>query len=580
MTKSKKHAIVWLLGHMTKVPYIATLFLTSVVASVLLQTLSSVYLGNVFETLESGAGRTPFIHAVLWVLLLLSGGALMQWMNSFSILILRLKVEKAIRNEIYVAFLNKKQDFLNTARTGDLLSIGTNELRSVSVMFQPGISMTLRGLLFYLIPLTVIVSHYSWTMWLLPLTATVVLIPLMIRYARNITDTTREVRVQFGRLNADLNESIEGIEVIKTNNQERQEITKFAQNVQEYTNRNWARALVEIKYVPTLLFHLFFTTAFLHCLFQFHSGTLTLGQIITYMSLFTAIGSSIGNAEITFGFIGMGLASAVRILESIRNGADETEKPAASCHSIVNGGITFKNISYALTSGRKLLNNISLSIQPGEKIAIVGATGSGKSLLTQLINRSLEPTEGTVEIDGIAIDQWDLNVLRSRIAIVEQDVFLFSWSVRDNIAFANMEMTDEEVRHCASLVSADGFIQRLEKGYETRVGERGVQLSGGQRQRIAMARALASKPRILVMDDSTSGLDAGTEQEIVTTIQQMSANITVLLVTNRLPLIEQAERIILLNQGEIGAQGKHEELLVSSSLYRDLFSQKEVIGHE
>lgn len=573
----KRQAVLWLLGYVGRVPYTATLFLISVVVSVLLQTLSSVYLGNVFETLQSGAGRSEFLRAVFGMLLLLAGGALMQWVNSLSILTLRLKVEKAIRNEIYTAYLNKKQDFLNTSRTGDLLSIGTNELRGVSVMFQPGISMTLRSLLFYLIPLIVIFANYAPAMWVLPLTASIILIPLMVNYAKNITDTTGEVRTRFGKLNADLNESIEGIEVIKTCVQEDKEMEKFARNAQKYAERSWARALLEIKYIPTLLFHLFFTAAFLHCLLLYQNDTLTLGQLITYMSLFSSIGGSIGNVEITFGFIGMGLASARRILHSIQNGASDTREPEESYASAIKGGVAFKHVSFELTPGHKLLNNITFTAQPGDKIAIAGATGSGKSLLTKLINRSFEATEGTIEIDGIDIAAWNPQALRAQMGMVEQDVFLFSWSVRDNIAFANSELTVEEIRQFAAMASADDFIQQLENGYETRVGERGTQLSGGQRQRIAMARAFAASPKILVMDDSTSGLDSGTEIEIIQTLRELSPNRTLLLITNRLPLIVEADHVLLLDKGEIIVQGSHEQLLTGSPLYRELFSQKEVV---
>jgi len=575
---SKGEAVIWLWGHLRKFPFIFAFFVISIFVSVFLQTISSVYIGRVFDTLGSDAGRSVFIQAVLIVLGLLGTGALIQWISSLSILSLRLKLEKEIRKEIYSSFLNKTQAFANTARTGDLLAIGTNELRNISVMLQPGLNMSLRSLVSYIFPLGMIVAYYAWELWILPVAAMVVSIPLLFRYANRITDTTSSVRESFAQLNADLNETIEGIEVIKSQVQEEREIEKFETNVRTYAERSWVRALVEVRFLPSLIFHALFTVGLLQCLMLYRIDELTVGQVVAYLGLFLATGSPIGNAEITFGFLGTGLASGGRILNAVRSGvAGDQGRQGGQSKAAMIGSIEFDRVSFQSATGQRVLNEITFQARAGETIAIVGATGSGKSLLARCLNHSFEPTEGSIRIDGVDIREWSLERLRSQIGVVEQDVFLFSWSVRDNIAFGRPDMSDEEVKHYAVLAGAHEFIENLEHGYETRIGERGIHLSGGQRQRIALARALASEPKMLILDDSTSGLDSETEREIMNNIRNVQKGRTLLIITNRLSAIRQADRIVLLNRGNVVAQGSHEELATNSALYRDLFALKEVI---
>ncbi len=572
---SMKSTIAWITKQLLRFPLLTLLFFLSVAASVYMQTLSSVYLGYFFETLKLGDDK-GMLRAVLLVLVVLTSAALLQWISTLSVLNIRLKVEKNIRNEIFSAFLNKKHDYLNTARTGDLLSIGTNELRSISVMFQPGLIMSLRSILFYFIPLFFIFTGYHWTQWIIPVLFTAISAVLLVQYSQNISSAAAKARQQFGKLNADLNEMVEGIEIIKSNLQEKKEVDRFERRTRSFAENTWARSLIEAKYLPSLIYQLFFSAAFLQCMLAFKSGQLTLGEVITYIGLFIGIGTPVANADITFGLIGMGLASAKRILVAIGEGA-ASKVPANLYKYAMNGMIEFDRVSFRFGEEHTVLKDISFSVNAGKTVAIVGATGSGKSLLTKLVNRSFEATEGAIRIDGVDTKEWDIDRLRSQIGIIEQDVFLFSWSVKDNIKFSNPSLTDSEVRHYARLARAHDFIEKLEDGYDTRVGERGIHLSGGQRQRIAMARAFASEPSILILDDSTSGLDSATEVEIMKGMQNLMKNRTTLLITNRLPLIVHADHIIVLNKGEVVAQGIHSKLIHESEVYMDLFNQKEVV---
>jgi ATP-binding cassette subfamily B protein len=222
-----------------------------------------------------------------------------------------------------------------------------------------------------------------------------------------------------------------------------------------------------------------------------------------------------------------------------------------------------------------VLKNITFQALPGETVAIVGLTGSGKTTLTRLINRIFDTSSGRVLIDGIEVKEWSLESLRSQISTIEQDIFLFSRTLKENIAFGQAKAAQEAVEKAAREAQAHGFISDFPEGYETTIGERGVTLSGGQRQRIAIARAFLTDPRILILDDSTSAIDSATEDEIQRAMQRISKERTTFIITHRLSQIRWADRILVLRKGELVDQGNHEELMVRSSDYRRIFARYE-----
>jgi ATP-binding cassette subfamily B protein len=238
--------------------------------------------------------------------------------------------------------------------------------------------------------------------------------------------------------------------------------------------------------------------------------------------------------------------------------------------------VVFENVSFAY-DGNPVLVGISFRAEPGETIAIVGQTGSGKTTLTRLINRVYDVSGGRVLVDGVDVRDWNLGSLRSQVSSIEQDIFLFARSIRENIAFGvGQGVSEEEIERCAREAQAHGFIAAFERGYDTEVGERGVTLSGGQRQRIAIARAFLTDPRILVLDDSTSAIDSATEDEIQAAMHRVQQGRTTFIITHRLSQIRWADRILVLRRGELVDQGSHDALIRRCSAYRRIFARYEV----
>jgi ATP-binding cassette subfamily B protein len=268
--------------------------------------------------------------------------------------------------------------------------------------------------------------------------------------------------------------------------------------------------------------------------------------------------------------VSLGLAGARRILELL-NREENLDQNVSGSRNEMQGEILFNDVSFTYDNKENALENITFHVKPGQTVAVVGQTGVGKTTLVKLINRTYDVTRGEVVVDGIDVRDWNLEVLRRRISIIEQDIFLFSRSVSENIAFGKPDATQDEIEAAARAAQAHEFIVGFSDGYDTVIGERGVTLSGGQRQRLALARAFLTDPCILILDDSTSAIDSATEDKIQRAIYTAARGRTTLILTHRLSQIRWADLIIVLHQGKVAAIGTHEDLLETSDAYRRIF---------
>lgn len=495
---------------------------------------------------------------------------------SFSMEIVAKRLERDGRGELYLNLLGKSQTFHNQQRVGDIMARAANDVRFVNEMMMPGFSLMYDSMMAILIPI-IFIGFIDTRLLLAPLTFCVLYYFAVRYYMHQLDPISNAVRARFGDMNATLTEAVTGIEVVKATAQEQQEMGKFIHDARRYRDAFVEQGDVQARYLPTLLIGIAIAGAFVHGVYLLNLGQITIGDLVGYMGLMWVLRWPAFSSFFTFFLIQMGLAGAERILELLKV-ETELDQNASGYNHPMQGEITFNDVSFRYSdSSRDLLHNITFQAKPGETIAIVGQTGSGKTTLTKLVNRTYDVSNGRILVDGVDVRAWNLDSLRSQISIIEQDIFLFSRTVAENIAFGlGQQVSREDIIRAAKEAQAHQFILHFKDGYDTVVGERGVTLSGGQRQRIAIARALLTNPRILILDDATSAVDSATEDEIQKAIKRVLEGRTTLLITHRLSQIRRADRVLLVRQGEIVAQGTHDELMATSDLYQRIFARYDI----
>jgi ATP-binding cassette subfamily B protein len=399
-------------------------------------------------------------------------------------------------------------------------------------------------------------------------------------YLRQLNPAAERVRRSFGQMNAALAESIEGIETVKGAAQEEGESRRFVRLVTGWRDAYVSQGDIEAFFIPLLLLGLVQAGGLLQSLLLFRSGAIDVGDVVAYNGLLLLFGFPTFAAQWAYSRVATGVASARRILELI-SAETELDQNIEGYSSTVEGKVSFEDVSFCYhapgerCASDTALEEITFDARPGQTIAIVGQTGSGKSTIAKLINRTYDVDVGRILVDDVDVRDWNLETLRQQISIIEQEIFLFSRTIAENIAFGCPGASRQEIEEAARTAQAHEFITRFKDGYETVIGERGVTLSGGQRQRIALARAFLTNPRILILDDSTSAIDSATEDRIQRAIESAGANRTMFLITHRLSQIRRADRIVVMRQGRVSAVGTHEQLMQQSPAYQNIFARYE-----
>jgi ATP-binding cassette subfamily B protein len=491
--------------------------------------------------------------------------------SSLSAQVVAKRLERDARDELYVSLLGKSQTFHNRQSVGDLMARAANDVRQLNLMVNPGLSLIIDAFTGMVVPI-VAIGLLDWRLLGPPLIFTVVFLFALRHYMRQLNPVSTRMRTSFGQLNSDLQESISGIEVVKSTAQEPQEQQKFETRATDYRDAMVQQGTIQARYLPTLLLGVMNAGALLLGLYLVTQDEISIGTLISYLGLVFLLRFPTFISIFTFSLVQLGIASAERII-SLINEETELDQNEQGRIARVDGEIVFDNVSFSY-DGQPVLKNISFRAAPGQTVAIVGETGSGKSTLSKLVNRIYDANSGRVLVDGVDVRNWNLNSLRSQISTIEQDIVLFSRPVVENIGFSLGQQTDmAEIERAARDAQADEFIRALPDGYDTVIGERGVTLSGGQRQRLAIARALITDPRILIIDDSTSAIDSHTEDQIQRAIRRVLKDRTTLLITHRLSQIRWADLILVLRKGELVDCGTHEELTARCSLYRRIFAR-------
>ena len=571
-TSDRSNPVRWILSHTKRYWWLVLIMFIGAVGNAVLSAFVPVLTGDAFNAMLNVPPETK----VLLPLALIMGGSqvlrgILQLGRNFGAELISQRMERDVRDELYVSLLGKSMTFHNLQPVGDTMARATNDVREVNYMFSPGINLVVGSLVFLIVPFF-FAPQYHWSLLLTPTIFAIAYVIALRWYLKTLNPITEDVRDSFGKMNTHLSEALDGIETMKGAAQEEAEIKRFNINSRRLRDNNIRQGDVEARFVPLLLFYIALAGGLLHSILLFRLGILNTGDVVAYFGILLMLEFPTWTSIWAYSLISSGLAGSQRILELI-NRETNLDQNAAGYAQPMRGEIEFRNLTFAYPTGEAVISDISFSVKPGQTVAIVGQTGTGKTSLAKLVNRTYDATSGQIIVDGVDVRDWNLASLRSQISIIEQDVFLFSRSVAENIAFGKPGANMDEIISASKSAQADEFINQFEKGYETIIGERGVTLSGGQRQRLAIARAFLTNPHILILDDSTSAIDSATEDMIQRAIAAAAKGRTTLIITHRLSQIRWADLIIVLRKGRIAAIGNHNELLKTSDAYARIFRE-------
>jgi ABC-type multidrug transport system fused ATPase/permease subunit len=476
-----------------------------------------------------------------------------------------------MRNGLYAKLLRLSFGFYDRHQTGQLMSRATVDLQSVRFFLGYGLIFFFQHVI-TIIGVTVVMFVTEPRLALAATAVTPFIVVLAYRYSAVSHPVLRDVQQRMADVATVAEENIVGVHVVKSFAQERSELDKFAERSENVFRRSMDANRQRAIYVPLLSFLPLVAQASVLLV----GGRMVANGQLGFSSFFAfnvltlmlvmplrMLGMWIGQAQ-------RATASGERIFEIMDEPEEISDRPDALQLPAGEGRVRFENVDFAYGS-RTVLEDIDLELDPGRTVALIGHTGSGKTTLASLVPRFYDVARGRLTVDGVDVRDVKLASLRRAVGIVSQDPFLFSATVRENIAFGAPDATDEEVERAARLAQAHEFIEALPAGYDTVIGERGITLSGGQRQRVAIARALVIDPRILILDDATASVDATTEARIRAALREVMKGRTTIIIAHRLSTIALADELVVLDGGRIRARGTHEELIETSGVYRDIY---------
>ncbi|MGD0198889.1 MAG: ABC transporter ATP-binding protein [Solirubrobacteraceae bacterium] len=487
-----------------------------------------------------------------------------------------LGVEYDLRDALFGQLQQLELAFFEDQQTGQLMSRATVDLQAVRFFLGYGLIFIVQS------GLTIVLAGVAMLV-LQPLLAAIALAPVPFvvyathRYSLQARPALEEVQQRIAELTADVQENIAGVRVVKAFAREAHQRAHFERSVQRVFEQSMIEARLQTRYNPLIGFlpQLGLAAVLLVGGYSVIHHELRLGDFSAFYLYLLMLLSPMQTLGISLTMAQRATASGARIFQILDRKPRLVSKPGAPPLPAGSGAVRFEGVSLRYGAAtHAALRDIDLEIPAGQTVALVGPTGSGKTTLAALIPRLYDVSEGRVLVDGNDVRDVELGSLRHAVAITADDPFLFSTSVHDNIAYARPDATRAEVQAAARRAQADEFIRQLPAGYDTLIGERGLTVSGGQRQRLAIARAFLADPRILILDDATSSVDASTEREIKLALAEVMAGRTTLIVAHRHSTIALAEQIVVLEHGALVAQGTHEELLAGSSLYREILEQE------
>lgn len=518
-------------------------------------------------------------NGLLWICLMMLGiyilGSVVSWVQSYVMSGVSQRTVLELRHDLFEKYQSLPLKFFDTHNTGELMSRTTNDIENVSNSLNQSVIQLLTSLITLSGSLVIMLSlNLSLTL------VSLITIPLVLFATRKISTLTRRYfkgqQKHLGELNGFIEETIQGQKVVKLYRREATEIKRFKE-INQQLNTIGTKAQIVSGFVGPVMNAVnnlnFALIAAVGGWMVFKDLT-SVGIIVSFLNYSKQFGRPITELANQYNMIQSAVAGAERVFEIMELESEYTEGQGVTVSHNMTGAVCFDNVSFSYQPDAPILQQVSFIANPGEKIALVGPTGAGKTTIVNLLTRFYDINEGRITIDGVDIRQLDKNNLRMEVGMVLQDAYVFSGSIRDNIRFGRLDATDEEIVVAAKLANADGFISRLPHGYDMVLQAEGSNLSHGQRQLLTIARAILANPSILILDEATSSVDTRTEMHIQEAMKNLMKGRTSFVIAHRLSTIQDADKILVMNGGRIIEHGNHEQLLAAKGFYYELYSSQ------
>lgn len=556
------------------VRYLAAFILVNIIA--LMSLISPLLTEKIIDVfIPAGDLSSIAVYAAL-VLVVAIVKTIITFAQRYNIEFTAQKVIYDVRNRLYQHLQTLSFSFFDQNRTGELMSRMTSDVATLERAMGMGFINLFSAALTIIYTLALLFSK-NWRLTLMSLIFMPFLIWSVTQFAVKVRPTFRMVRDQMGIFSAAMQESITGVRIVKAFAQEDYEIEKFLKENQNYYDKNLISVRLEAFYSPLMSFISNMGTVFLiwYGGRQVINGSITLGEWTVFNTLLAQLIQPVRQFGMLISMVQRAVASGQRIFEVLDTQSDVADAPGAISLPPLEGHVVMDHVFFSYDNRTYVLEDLCLEALPGQTIAILGSTGSGKSSVINLVPRFYDPQKGTVRIDGHNLKDVTIDSLRRQVGIVLQETFLFNDSLRNNIAYGKPDATLEDIISAAEAARIHEFIQTLPDGYDTVVGERGVGLSGGQKQRMAIARALLMEAKVLILDESTSSVDTETEHAIQQAFAKLTENCTTFIIAQRLSTIRNADKIVVLDKGRIVQEGSHDELILDTNgIYHQIYEMQ------